>query len=88
MTMTDDENHYTELRERYQGLIGTHREVDTLLKSEDEEGLRDNAGFSFDVGESAVSWYSGYRRGMIHAIAEIEELLNDWNGRDDRDGSQ
>lgn len=80
--MSDDheepDNHYGELREVYTGLIDDHREA----KQEARDLKRQR-----ERNHPSVAAAQAREKALIGAISEVEDLLNDWNARDDRDGS-
>lgn len=73
--MTDDENHYTELQGVYKELIDRHEYVKNTLHDPP------NCLLSEDIQKM-----EGRKEGLLESISEIEDLLNEWHDRDDRDG--
>lgn len=71
------ESRYEQLREVYKDLIDEHEEV----KSELREGFEDEVG-----GDIREVHLNGKKSGLIEAISEIEELLNQWDREDSNDG--
>lgn len=78
--MTDEpDTHYGDLREVRNELIDTHRGLKARIASDEYDGsyIRQQRRQAEDVGR---------RDGLIEAISEIEDVLNEWIERDDRDG--
>lgn len=72
MTETD---HYDDLQDVRLRLIDEHQKMKSYVnEGEDPQ----------DIG---IRYAEGKRDGLIEAISQVEDVLNDWNDRDDRDGS-
>lgn len=73
--MSDEDDHYDDLQEARMELIDEHQQAKATVNR-------------LDKSESPVNYSAAYGRqeALIQAIGEIEDVLNDWIDRDDRDG--
>lgn len=80
--MTDDDNHYSELQEVRMELIDRHEALKAKVNRDEYE---DNE-YGPATARSKKARDEGKRDATLRSISMIEDVLNDWADRDDRDG--
>lgn len=78
--MSDDpDNHYGDLRGMRMELIEEHRRLKAKVNNDEYDD-------TYRHQQDQREYDKGKRDGVLEGIQQVEELLREWNDRDDRDG--